>query len=90
IPGVYNLPPIFCTTIVVTSELPIEISTLWLRLLGRGRTQRQAIMEVFNSTIDDPLYSLVRQQLGEWYQVLLQGNMGKESKLLMQTLASLF
>jgi hypothetical protein len=89
IPGVYNLPPIFCTTIVVTSELPIDVSTLWLRILGRGKTQRQVIIELFNSDIDDPLYTLARQQLQQWYQFLLQGDMGKESQLLMQTLASL-
>lgn len=46
-------------------------------------------MELFNSGIDDPLYSLARQQLKEWYQFLLQSDMGKESHLLMQTLASL-
>jgi len=89
ISGVYNLPPIFCTTIVVTSELPINVSTLWLRILGRGETQRQAIMELFNLSIDNPLYTLARQQLKQWYQVLLQGHTGKESKLLMKTLASL-
>ena len=89
IPGVYNLPAIFSTTIVVTNELPIDISTLWLRILGRGKTQRQAIIELFHSGIDDPLYTLARQQLQQWYQFLLQGDMGKESKLLMQTLASL-
>lgn len=89
IPGVYNLPAIFSTTIVVTNQLPIDISTLWLRILGRGKTQRQAIIELFNSGIDDPLYSLTRQQLYQWYQFLLQGDMGKESQLLMQTLASL-
>ncbi|MFM6151797.1 MAG: flagellar assembly protein H, partial [Sphaerospermopsis kisseleviana] len=64
-------------------------STLWLRILGRGKTQRQAIMELFNSGIDDPLYTLARQQLHQWYQLLLPGDMGKESQLLMQTLASL-
>jgi len=89
ISGVYNLPPIFCTTIVVTNELPVDVSTLWLRILGRGETQRQAIMEFFNVGIDNPLYTLARQQLQQWYQFLLQGHMGKESKLLMQTLASL-
>jgi hypothetical protein len=89
ISGVYDLPPSFCTTIVVTSELPLDISTLWLRILGRGKTQRQTIMELVKSDIDDPLYILARQQLRQWYQLLLQGQMGKESNLLMQTLASL-
>lgn len=45
ISGIYHFAPAFCTIIVVTSELPQNISTLWLRLLGRGSTQRAAIME---------------------------------------------
>ncbi len=87
IPGVYELAPAFCTTIVVTSELPQDASTLWLRVLGRGRTQRAAIMELIALDVNDPHRTVVRQQLRQWYQLLLQGHMGKECKRLMQTLA---
>ena len=89
ISGIYHLAPAFCTTIVVTSELPQNISTLWLRLLGRGTTQRAAIMEL--NALDDnhPHCAVVRQQLREWYQLLSNSQIFNEGKLLMQTLASI-
>ena len=88
ISGIYELAPAFCTTIVVTSELPQNFSTLWFRLLGRGATQRAAIMEL--NALDDnhPHCAIVRQQLREWYQLLSNSQMFNEGKLLMQTLAS--
>jgi hypothetical protein len=87
IPGIYEFAPAFCTTIIVTSLLPVNASTLWLRLLGRGPTQRSAILELVAPDIKHPHDAEVRQQLREWYRILLEGNMGKESKRLMETLA---
>ncbi len=87
IPGIYELPPVFCTTIVVTSELPQDASTLWLRVLGRGPTQRTAIMELLNLDANNPHCVVVRQQLRQWYQLLSSGQMFKECKRLMQILA---
>jgi len=87
IPGVYELPPAFCTTIVVTSELKKDASTLWLRVLGRGQTQRSAIMELIALDVDHPHRAVVRQQLQQWYRLLSQGQRFKECNRLMQTLA---
>jgi hypothetical protein len=87
IPGVYDLAPVFCSTIIATSELPQNPSTLWLRVLGRGQTQRAAIMELIALDINHPHRAIALQQLQQWYQLLLDGQMGKESKRLMQTLA---
>jgi len=89
ISGIYELAPAFCTTIIVTSELPQNASTLWLRLLGRGPTQRAAIMEFNALDNNHPHCAVVRRQLREWYQLLSNSQMFKESKLLMQTLASI-
>jgi hypothetical protein len=89
ISGIYHFAPAFCTTIVVTSELPQNASTLWLRLLGRGSTQRAAIMEFNALDNNHPHCAVVRQQLREWYQLLSNSQMFKESKLLMQILASI-
>lgn len=87
IPGVYSLAPAFCTTIVVTSELNSDASTLWLRILGRGPTQRTAIMELMELDVDHPHRAVVTQQLQQWYRLLSEGQMGKECFRLMQTLA---
>jgi len=44
--GVYELPPVNATSIVVLSELPEDRSTLLLRLMGRGRTLERAIAQL--------------------------------------------
>ncbi|GBE90745.1 DUF4351 domain-containing protein [Nostoc cycadae] len=44
--GIYFLPKHFRTAIVVIHQLPCIPETLWLRILGRGRVQQQAIDEL--------------------------------------------
>ncbi len=44
--GIYPLASALRTLIVVVHQLPRTPETLWLRLLGRGRVQQQAIDEV--------------------------------------------
>ncbi|MEQ9357320.1 hypothetical protein [Coleofasciculus chthonoplastes] len=44
--GLYFLPQAFRTAIVVIHQLPRTPQTLWLRLLGKGRVQQQAIEEI--------------------------------------------
>lgn len=89
IPGIYELGSAFCTTIVAIAELPSTPDTLWLRLLGRGLTQRSAIVELMHLESDRPLRTVVLQQLKQWEQLLLNGRMGKESQHLMQVLSQI-
>ena len=44
--GIYVLPKTLRTAIVAIHQLPVCPETLWLRLLGRGRVQEQAILEL--------------------------------------------
>ena len=46
LPGVYFLAKNLRTVIVVIHQLPCSPETLWLRVLGRGKVQRQAIDEL--------------------------------------------
>ncbi len=87
IPGVYQFPSAFCTTVIVTRKLPQNRNTLWLRILGREATQRDAIMELNTLDVNHPHCAVVRQQLQKWYQLLSQGSMVKECIRLMETLA---
>ncbi|MCU0552556.1 MAG: hypothetical protein MUC48_24755 [Leptolyngbya sp. Prado105] len=89
VPGVYQLAPAFCTMIVVVSELPQDTSTLWLRLLGRGRTQRLAIQELMRLELRHPIREAVLHQFKQWYELMIQGQMGKESKLCLQVLSQI-
>ena len=44
--GIYYLGNLYRSAIVVIHQLPATPETLWLRLLGRGRVQEQAIREL--------------------------------------------
>lgn len=89
IPGLYEYPPAFHTTIVVASELPRDQSTIWLRLLGRGPTQRDAIDDLMALPASHPQRGVILKQLQNWYHVLLKGEMGGESADLMERLSKL-
>jgi hypothetical protein len=60
------------TTLVVASLLPVTPETLWLRLLGRGQVQQQAIAELGRLPSDHPLrYETVVRVL-RWHTEALQ------------------
>ena len=44
--GVYFIPEGYRTAIVVIHRLPSTAETLWLRILGKGKVQQQAIDEL--------------------------------------------
>lgn len=83
-PGVYFAPEAFKTAIIAIDELPLTPETLWLRILGRGDTQQQAIVELLAMPIDDPQRARVLQLLVNWRVTLeLPGSIDKEEQLLM-------
>ncbi|MBP0029178.1 hypothetical protein [Roseofilum sp. Guam] len=45
-PGIYYLGDLYKSAIIVIHQLPRTPETLWLRLLGRGTVQQQAIQEL--------------------------------------------
>ncbi|MEO0843680.1 MAG: hypothetical protein AAF063_33045 [Cyanobacteria bacterium J06643_5] len=53
--GVYFLGESAKTAIVVIHQLPSTPETLWLRLLGKGNVQKQAINELQELSPDNPL-----------------------------------
>jgi len=52
--GVYLLAPLLKVGIIVIHQLPKTPATLWLRLIGRGRVQIEAIAEVGALPADSP------------------------------------
>ncbi len=52
--GVHFLPDALRTAIVAIHQLPQTPETLWLRLLGRGSVQSQAIIELQALPLDYP------------------------------------
>ena len=64
--GFYFLAPRLCTTIVAIEELPTTSETLWLRLLGTGRTQEDAIAELLMLPEIDPKRNSALSLLVSW------------------------
>jgi hypothetical protein len=64
--GVYFLPKAFNTAIVAIDELPEIPETLWVRILGRGSTQEQAIREVLALPRSHPNRDNILRLLASW------------------------
>ncbi len=54
LPGIYFLGDALRTAIVAIHQLPQTSETLWLRILGRGSTQSQAILELSALPLNHP------------------------------------
>ncbi|MEC4986869.1 MAG: hypothetical protein SAK42_22430 [Oscillatoria sp. PMC 1076.18] len=64
--GVYFLPNFFKTAIVAINQLPVNQDTLWLRVLGRGTTQQQAINELIALPAENSLRRNILELLANW------------------------
>jgi Domain of unknown function (DUF4351) len=60
------LPPGFHTAIVSINQLPETSDTLWLRVLGRGHTQRRAVQEVVALPPTHPRRGQILRLLASW------------------------
>ena len=83
--GFYFLAPRLRAAIVAIAELPVVPETLWLRLLGTGRTQADAIEELLLLPESDPKRSSALSLLVSWrisMEVLEQVD-SEERRILM-------
>ncbi|MEY2978400.1 MAG: flagellar assembly protein H [Prochlorotrichaceae cyanobacterium] len=64
--GCYTLPRLFRTYIIAIHQLPKTSTTLWLRLLGKGRCQSEAIREVIALPNPAPRRDLALELLVNW------------------------
>jgi hypothetical protein len=65
-PGIYFMANILKAVIVAIDELPETEETLWLRILGKGSVQQQAITEVLALPAHDPRRNPTLQMLMTW------------------------
>lgn len=64
--GVYFLPQHLHTGIIAINQLPVNPDTLWLRLLGKGKTQAEAIAELMALSKENSLRSRAIELLAHW------------------------
>lgn len=78
--GIYLLPPGLNTGIVVIHQLPVNRESLWLRILGRGKVQENAIDELKALPIDYPNRQNILELIGNLF-VMLEANKKAGEKL---------
>lgn len=69
-PGIYRLAELWGAVIIILDELGENASTVWLRLLGRGRVQAQAVEELLQMDSQEPLRDATFELLMAWQQSL--------------------
>ncbi|XWK88428.1 MAG: hypothetical protein U7127_30315 [Phormidium sp.] len=89
--GVYFLHPHLKTGVVVIHQLPVTQETLWLRILGKGRVQQQAIDELAALPENDPLRIVVLELLSNLKTILeVSQNLEPEEQDLIMRLSPLY
>ncbi len=89
--GVYYLAEGLKTAIVVLHQLPAIPPTLWLRILGRGRIQKQAIDELEALPTSNPIRSITLELLYNLQQNLeLSTEQDQEDQELVMRLKPLY
>ncbi|MDP5016871.1 MAG: hypothetical protein NWQ43_06135, partial [Dolichospermum sp.] len=77
--GVYFLPEYQKTAIVAVNQLPITEDTLWLRVMGRGKTQTEAITEVVKLSENNHKWERLVEIFASWRKNLeLNSNVSDE------------
>ncbi|WP_309745139.1 hypothetical protein [Chamaesiphon sp. OTE_20_metabat_361] len=64
--GVYLLSPTLKTGIIVIHQLPQTLTTLWVRLLGKGNVQARAIQEVAALPAEHPYQRSIPTEIMRW------------------------
>jgi hypothetical protein len=79
--GVYFLPLILKTGIVVIHQLPVNEETLWLRVLGKGGTQKRAVEELVQLPEDNSFKENLLEILASWRKNLeIRDNLSSEEQ----------
>ena len=79
--GIYFPAPLLRTGIVVIHQLPVVEETLWLRVLGRGNVQKQAVEELVELPASNPYKENLLEILANWRQNLeLRDNVTNEEQ----------
>jgi Domain of unknown function (DUF4351) len=82
--GVYFLHPSLKAAIVAINQLPRNEETLFLRLLGKGQTQKQAVDEVIAIDTREPKRATILKLLSNWKISLeITGQTAEEEELMM-------
>jgi hypothetical protein len=89
--GIYFFGEYIRAAIVVIHQLPKTPETLWLRLLGKGKVQEQAVTELLALPEDNPLRSkAIDLLLNLKANIELKKNRGQEDKKFIMALLPIY
>lgn len=89
--GVYFLPEFFKAALVAINQLPLTEATLWLRILGRGETQRQAALELEALPNNHPLRRNILEIVARWYiNLQTSQNLNEEDREVLVNLSAAY
>jgi hypothetical protein len=90
--GVYFFQKCFRGAIVAVDELPVTEETLWLRILGRGETQRQAVAQLLALPENNTLRQNTLRLITNWRIVLVeqQDNLTEDEQELIMNLSQAY
>jgi len=89
--GIYFFPEHWKGAIVVIHQLPRTPETLWLRMLGKGRVQEEAIDELTALPENDPLRGVALELLSNLKAILeVNQNLEPEERDLIMRLSPLY
>ncbi|MFN6569856.1 hypothetical protein [Dendronalium sp. ChiSLP03b] len=70
--GVYFVQNCFRGAVIAVNQLPVTQETLWLRILGRGETQRQAVAQLLALPESNQLRQNTLRLITNWRIVVVQ------------------
>jgi hypothetical protein len=86
--GVYFLANFLKTGIVALHQLPVNKDTLWLRVLGKGGTQKRAVEELVELPGSNPFRENLLEILANWRKNLeLRDNLSREEQEAIMNLS---
>lgn len=91
LPGIFFMPSLLRAAVIVLNQLPQTPETLWLRLLGKGTTQLQAIQEVLALPQEQPQRAIALRLLVGWkITIETSGKLDEEDREVVMTLAQVY
>ncbi|MCL1470449.1 hypothetical protein [Argonema antarcticum] len=86
--GVYFLPEYQKTALVAINQLPVTEATLWLRIMGRRETQKQAVQEIKALPSNHPFSKNILEIVGKWYfKLQTSQNLDEEDREVLMNLS---
>ncbi|NES82164.1 MAG: hypothetical protein F6K10_12615 [Moorea sp. SIO2B7] len=86
--GIYFFPKSQRAALVVIHQLPVTTETLWLRVLGKGSTQQQALSELITLPGNNPVRHNLLEILANWRKNLeVRDNLTSEDREVIMRLS---